>query len=291
MKNVNSIDGGFEVIFVDNNSTDKSRNIVEDNGYHVESATEHASSYYARNVGVSVANGKFLIFIDSDCIVPPDLIVRYNNYLVKSKRPEYTVFAGDIIANKRDETNKLEYYAYKRKVLNQKSAITGWAYKPFAQTANAMYSRKMFIEAGGFNPTLTSGGDAEICWRFSKLFDCDYVYAEEAFVYHQHRKTLKDFSDQFRKYGRGRIQQLGVSKDLAQAKNEDITSCLSKIESIFSSISELEDEEKLFEFIDFIRDISYSLGKYEQLQKEIEKITGQSGFAAIGEFINNKVIK
>ena len=63
----------FDVILVDNNSTDSSREIAQD---FVANHPSHArylladrqGPSYARNYGAEVAHGKIIAFIDSDCI-------------------------------------------------------------------------------------------------------------------------------------------------------------------------------------------------------------------------------
>lgn len=68
-----------EVIVVDNNSTDSSRQrilpLLDDPAFHYH-FFEHEGAAKARNHGASLANGKLLVFVDGDTMVPPETLVK-----------------------------------------------------------------------------------------------------------------------------------------------------------------------------------------------------------------------
>lgn len=214
-----------EFIFVSNNSTDESDSLIRAAGYQLEVASRLSSSYYARNIGLSAASGDYVLFVDADCILDKNILRSYANHIEKDKNGGPKIYAGDILPAVQ-KGSLVEIYSAKRQILNQKSAATGWAYKPFAQTANAMFARRDLISIHGFNENMTSGGDAEICWRLTEIYGHQVVLCEDAFVYHQHRETVEDFINQFMKYGRGRFQQALVSESFAKEKKPDDFSAL-----------------------------------------------------------------
>ena len=61
----------FEVIVVDNNSTDNSGEIIESFPFIKVEERERQGSYAARNAGLKVASGEIIAFTDSDCEVDP----------------------------------------------------------------------------------------------------------------------------------------------------------------------------------------------------------------------------
>ena len=70
----------WEVIVVDNNSTDQTRNVAQLLLKHINNSqltTEtKQSSYAARNKGIALAKGKIIAFIDSDITVAHDWITK-----------------------------------------------------------------------------------------------------------------------------------------------------------------------------------------------------------------------
>ncbi|KAF5437563.1 Glycosyltransferase involved in cell wall bisynthesis [Candidatus Methanophagaceae archaeon] len=64
----------LEIIIVDNNSTDRTKEIV--NRYSVKLLEENTiqSSYAARNKGIRNAKNKIMAFTDSDCVATPQWV-------------------------------------------------------------------------------------------------------------------------------------------------------------------------------------------------------------------------
>ena len=60
--------GAYEVVLVDNNSTDRSREIIGSYPRIRLILEPKQGSYAARNHGVKVSNGEVLVFTDSDCV-------------------------------------------------------------------------------------------------------------------------------------------------------------------------------------------------------------------------------
>jgi len=71
----------YEIIMVDNNSTDRSAEVVE---RHPEIRLLHEpkqGAYAARNHGVSAAQGQIIAFTDADCVVAPDWLEKMSDAL------------------------------------------------------------------------------------------------------------------------------------------------------------------------------------------------------------------
>ena len=62
----------FEVIFVDDCSTDNSVKIIKQFNYKLLSLPQNKGPAYCRNIGAKIAQGDLLVFTDSDCIVEKD---------------------------------------------------------------------------------------------------------------------------------------------------------------------------------------------------------------------------
>src|SRR5271168_887855 len=76
-----TFDGPFEVIVVNNGSTDQTASIAE--GYNndldlrVVEANDGSGVSYSRNAGAKVAVGDFVVFVDGDDIADVDLLSAY----------------------------------------------------------------------------------------------------------------------------------------------------------------------------------------------------------------------
>jgi hypothetical protein len=126
---------------------------------------------------------------------------------------------------------------------------------------------------------MTSGGDAEICWRFADQLSARFVYAENAVVFHQHRKELPDFIAQFHKYGVGRVQQALVSEKFSLEKGKDDPRAhLKLLNNIFDELRNSgTPESTLMKFVDAVKDIAYHAGRSEELEKKLQAKFGLEG--------------
>jgi cellulose synthase/poly-beta-1,6-N-acetylglucosamine synthase-like glycosyltransferase len=193
-----------EYLLVDNNSRDRTANLLQDaekeanskgiNFYHL-TEKEIQSSYAARNLGIRKAKNDILVFTDADCRPKADWLEKIVQPFINS---EVGIVAGEILAY--PGKTLLEKYSDRHHLLSQKFLIEH-PFCPYGQTANLAIRKKAFIDVGLFRPYLTTGGDADICWRIQKEGNWKLEYVPEAIVKHRHRSNLKNFRSQFRRYG------------------------------------------------------------------------------------------
>jgi GT2 family glycosyltransferase len=98
-------------------------------------------------------------------------------------------------------TTLLEQHADREETLSQKHTLNH-SFRPYGQTANLAIRRIALEKAGLFRPYLTTGGDADICWRILGENIGRLEFAPNAIVQHRHRATLKELQSQWRRYGR-----------------------------------------------------------------------------------------
>ena len=194
-----------EYLLIDNNSSDRTFDILaaavkkaQKQGIKLRHLTENKiqSSYAARNLGIRESSNEILVFTDADC--RPD-----SHWLEKIVQPfsnsSVGIVVGGIVAY--PGKSLLEKYADRKQLMSQKFLIEHPFY-PYGQTANIAIRKQAFRDVGLFRPYLTTGGDADICWRIQKEANWQLEYVPEAFIYHRHRSNFKSFRSQFRRYGR-----------------------------------------------------------------------------------------
>ncbi len=194
-----------EYLLVDNNSQDDTASQLNAfaqaaaaEGMAVRSLSEPhiQSSYAARNQGIRVATGEILAFTDADCRPRPDWLTR----LVQPFQDgAIGLVVGEIKAL--PGHTPLERYAEYREMMTQKYTVVHEFY-PYGQTANLAVRSLAFQDAGLFRPHLTTGGDADLCWRVQISGPWQLHFAEDAIIQHRHRATFADLASQWRRYGR-----------------------------------------------------------------------------------------
>lgn len=193
-----------EYFLVDNNSSDRTPAILatavekanrEGLRFHHLTEKQIQSSYAARNAAIKASHGEILVFTDMDCRP-------YSNWVEEMVKPfsnsSIGLVAGELIALKGDSF--LEQYAERVEMMNQKFLLEH-PFCPYGQTANLAIRKSILEKVGLFRPYLTSGGDADICWRILRETDYKLEYAPKAIIQHRHRANFKSFRSQFRRYG------------------------------------------------------------------------------------------
>jgi len=147
----------FEVIVVDNNSTDNTASIPKRFGYQVIRELKKGASS-ARNAGARHAKGTILVFIDADCIAFYDYIQNisdqflHKNILDVLCGPCVIYDAGLFI---RYCTDQLHYYSHYFSLIR---FIT--RYQLFS-SGNFAIKRNVYQKIGGFDESISNVIEAE----------------------------------------------------------------------------------------------------------------------------------
>lgn len=192
-----------EFWLVDNNSTDATAEILQAftrdparSNFHRLGETSIQSAYAARNTGIKATQAEILVFTDADCRPQPDWLWHLVQPFLD---PQVGIVAGEVAALPGDTL--LERYADRHATLSQKHTLAH-PFCPYGQTANLAVRRQILSEVGLFRPYLTTGGDADLCWRILQQRNWQIRFAEQAIVQHRHRSTLSELRSQWRRYGR-----------------------------------------------------------------------------------------
>lgn len=204
-----------EYLLVDNNSDDRTSNILQTAASNLPSVTplvrgesnfdriiirhfsenKIQSSYAARNKGIHCSKGEIIAFTDADCRPESDWL---ENLVKPFVNPEIALSAGEIIAL--PGKTILEQHAARENTLSQKHTLAH-PFCAYGQTANLAVRKQILSQIGLFRPYLTSGGDADFCWRILQQTSYKLYFAENAIVRHRHRSTIKQLQSQWYRYG------------------------------------------------------------------------------------------
>lgn len=192
-----------EYLLVDNNSRDRTFSLIEKAVSDFPELTIYPlqekaiqSAYAARNLGMRAAQGDIIVFTDADCRPEREWLT---NLIPPFDDDKIGIVAGEIIALPGNSI--LEKYADRQNILSQKYTISH-GFCPYGQTANLAIRRDLFKQIGLFRPHLTTGGDADICWRILRETNYQFQFVENALVKHRHRQSLSELRKQWERYGK-----------------------------------------------------------------------------------------
>ena len=170
----------YEVIVVDDGSTDDTVPWLKANFIefpHLQLLPQsHQGPAAARNLGVEVAQGDFIIFIDSDLVVTDNFLQAHANTLVRYGKNSNRIFIYGRVIN----TCNFDFPTSEPLKLTDFSAA-------FFATGNVAIARHWLIEAGLFDTDFQEYGweDLELGIRLKKL-GLKLVKCPEAVGYHWH---------------------------------------------------------------------------------------------------------
>lgn len=155
----------------------------------------------ARNYGIERADGDYLIFVDSDCILPPDYIASLRNSLSKKY---VDCFGGPDAAHKSfSDTQKAINFAMTSFLTTggiRGGKVSMEKFTP--RTFNMGFSKKVYETIGGFREMFSE--DIDMSTRI-RLAGFSITLFPQVFVYHKRRVDLKKFFKQINVFGMSRI--------------------------------------------------------------------------------------
>lgn len=197
-------ESNFEVIIVEDGSTEPCREVVEafadrvDVQYYYK---DNEGRSIARNYGIERAQGQYFIFFDSDCVIPED----YFRVLTARLKTHYVPCFGGPDAAHESFTDVQKAINFSMTAFLTTGGIRGGKVqmeKFVPRSFNMGYSREVWQAVGGFREMFSE--DIDMSMRIRKGgFEISLI--RDAFVYHKRRVDLKKFSRQTYVFGMSRI--------------------------------------------------------------------------------------
>lgn len=196
---------GFEIILVEDGSDKRCDTVAEEYGKELNIRyfyKENSGRSLTRNYGMERADGEYLVFFDSDCIIPP----HYFEQVKKELDHCYTDCYGG-------PDNAHSSFSRLQKAINYSmtsffttGGIRGSKKKGLEKfsprTFNMGFSQTVYKKVGGFKDMF--GEDIDLSMRIREA-GFSIALFHEAFVYHKRRVSLKSFFRQVHVFGMARV--------------------------------------------------------------------------------------
>lgn len=170
--------GDLEHIVIDDGSTDNTQEVIERFASDPRlrfTRQGNSGQAVARNVGLRMARGRFICFLDSDNVWKLDKLERQVRLM--DANPHVDILYGDL--DTIDEDGNIDPTAKQMK--RYSGRITKQLLLDnFVSFNTAMVRRRCFDEMGGLNESVRAGDDYDLWLRFSARYE--FLYVPEIFA-------------------------------------------------------------------------------------------------------------
>lgn len=150
----------FEVIIVDNNSTDNTKEIyaiwrqTNTNGQFTFISETKQGASFARNMGATIAKGEWVCFMDDDAVATPNYVENILKHI--QNKPDAVGFGGRIIPKYIPAEPKWMSYYVSSLVGNFDYAPIACAFEngKYPLESNMIVKKTVYDQIGGFNVNL-----------------------------------------------------------------------------------------------------------------------------------------
>ncbi len=165
----------FELIVVDDGSTDDTAGVVESFGddrivcLHVE----HRERAVARNKGIAAAKGKYIAFLDADDLWLPRKLEK--QLAVLEANPEIGLVYGDLYYFDDATGQDVTFFGKTRSLHRGEIALHLLLKANFIQSPTVVVPKSVFHQVGLFDPGLVPIEDWDMWLRIAAGYPIDYV--------------------------------------------------------------------------------------------------------------------
>lgn len=195
--------GEWELVFVDNRSTDGTRALVESYRgrlpeLRVVSADERNGISYALNCGIAASRGNSIVICNDDDEVAPGWLAAMGDALRMH----------EVVAGSLEHQRLSQDWTIAVRGRPQSDGLPEWGllpYFPFAFGATIGVRRSLHDAIGGFDEELAfAAEDMDYCWRL-QLAGAEIRFVPEAVTHYRMRGDLRGLWRQAYNYGVGNV--------------------------------------------------------------------------------------
>lgn len=185
----------FEVVFVDDGSTDNTQEILKKFPEVRNIQQPNMGLSYARNVGAAAATGDIFAYTDSDCMPDPDWLYYLVGTLLSG---DYGGVGGPNISPPAEDWIQACVAASPG---GPSHVLLSDVVAEHIPGCNMAFYRWAFEKTGGFDVRYRKAGDdVDFCWRLQQEGQV-IAFSPAAIVWHYRRFTLKAYINQQKGYG------------------------------------------------------------------------------------------
>ena len=194
----------FEVLLIEDGSVNRCDTVAQEFDKDLNICyfyKENSGRSLTRNYGMERASGEYLIFFDSDCIIPE----RYFEIVKARLEEDYVDCFGGPDAAHTSVSNLQKAISYSMTSFFTTGGIRGGKKgmeKFTPRTFNMGFSKEVYKRVGGFKDMF--GEDIDLSLRIQKA-GFHTVLIRDAFVYHKRRVSFRSFYRQVSVFGRARV--------------------------------------------------------------------------------------
>ncbi len=286
----------YEVIVIDDGSTDDTIQFLEN--YKCEMnfrfiTQENSGPATARNKGINLSKGKYVLFLNDDAVCEPHLLAVHLHFHKQFEKINVKSAVLGRFDYLNDDIDKLFMNLLHKSTLifayseMQSNNLYPWNY---FWTCNLSILRDAVIDAGMFDENFREPmmEDVELGLRLS-LHGYNVFFTEQAITTHHHTITIDSFIRRQEMLGRntvkllnkhllehfGELQIFGIDK----LNDEIINELKSKTENNYNYANELYDKIKIFENIRYSEHKFIKLNgekrSFEEVQDIVYKLTNE----------------
>lgn len=202
---LNQASDDFEVVIVEDGSTRPCRRVCDaakDKGLNLKYIfKENEGRSIARNVGMDNARGRYFVFVDSDCVIPPDYVEKVGKYL--DDNPLDCYGGPDAAHASFTDTQKAINFAMTSFLTTGGIRGGSRSMEKFTpRTFNMGFKKEVYDKVGGFREMFSE--DIDMSKRIEEAgFTIGLI--REAPVWHKRRVDLAKFFRQVHVFGMSRI--------------------------------------------------------------------------------------